>query len=54
MSAARLDAIVGDFGRVDITVIGDYCLDRYGEGEVKGVSRETGGPSPCKTAKPWA
>lgn len=44
MSAARLDAIVGGFGRVDITVIGDYCLDRYGEGEVKGVSRETGDP----------
>ncbi|MBD3174679.1 MAG: hypothetical protein GF320_05840 [Armatimonadia bacterium] len=38
----RLDAIVSGFSDVRVTVIGDYSLDRYGQGEVKGVSRETG------------
>lgn len=44
LPSARLTDILDGFGSVPVMVIGDYCLDRYGEGEVRGVSRETGDP----------
>lgn len=38
----RLAELLGAFRERKVAVVGDFSLDRYGEGEVSGTSRETG------------
>jgi len=38
----RLEELLSAMPSLSVAVVGDYSLDRYGAGEVSGVSRETG------------
>jgi len=42
ISTARLDELLERFRQLTVTVVGDFCLDRYACAEVSGRSREHG------------
>jgi len=42
LTRERLDEILDALQGQPVLVCGDFCLDRYGSGQIKGISRETG------------
>ena len=50
MTPERLKELLAGIHGRPVVVLGDFCLDRYGRGEIKGVSRETGQEVPRLSA----